>query len=43
VQSISVHCGVCTLFIVANDYTGTSASDGIVLIESVAVPRAGRP
>jgi sugar lactone lactonase YvrE len=32
-----------TLYIVANGWTGSSASDGIVLVESVAVPRAGRP
>jgi sugar lactone lactonase YvrE len=32
-----------TLYIVANHYTGGSASDGIVLIQPVAVPRAGRP
>ena len=32
-----------TLFIVANHYSGTGASDGIVLIERVQVPHAGRP
>ena len=32
-----------TLYIVANHYTGAGASDGIVLIQQVAVPRAGRP
>lgn len=32
-----------TLYIVANRYTGGRASDGIVLIEPVAVARAGRP
>jgi len=32
-----------SLYIVANNYTGGGASDGIVLIQSVAVPRGGRP
>jgi sugar lactone lactonase YvrE len=32
-----------TLYIVANRYTGGSASDGIVLTQPVAVPHAGRP
>ena len=32
-----------TLYIVANDYTGGSASDGIVLTQRVAVPHAERP
>jgi sugar lactone lactonase YvrE len=32
-----------TLYIVANDYTGDGASDGVVLTQRVAVPRAGRP
>ena len=32
-----------TLYIVANHYTGGDASDGVVLIQPVAVPRAGRP
>jgi sugar lactone lactonase YvrE len=32
-----------TLYIVANRYTGSGASDGVVLTQSVAVPRAGRP
>ena len=32
-----------TLYIVANHYTGGGASDGVVLIQPVAVPRAGRP
>jgi hypothetical protein len=33
----------CTLFIVANHYTHSGASDGIVLTQPVAVPHAGRP
>jgi sugar lactone lactonase YvrE len=33
----------CTLYIVANRFSGSSASDGMVLVESVSVPRAGRP
>ncbi len=33
----------CTLYIVANHYTGAGASDGVVMTEPVAVPRAGRP
>jgi sugar lactone lactonase YvrE len=33
----------CTLYIVANHYSGSGASDGVVLIQPVAVPRAGRP
>jgi sugar lactone lactonase YvrE len=32
-----------SLYVVANHYRGGGASDGVVLIESVAVPRAGRP
>jgi hypothetical protein len=32
-----------TLYIVANDYTGGAASDGIVLTHAVAVRHAGRP
>jgi sugar lactone lactonase YvrE len=32
-----------TLYIVANDYIGGMASDGIVLTHPVAVPHAGRP
>jgi sugar lactone lactonase YvrE len=32
-----------SLYIVANHYTGSGASDGVVLIQSVAVPGAGRP
>ena len=32
-----------TLYIVANQHTGGSALDGMVLIQPVAVPRAGRP
>jgi sugar lactone lactonase YvrE len=32
-----------SLYIVANNYTGAGASDGVVLIQPVAVPRAGRP
>ena len=32
-----------TLYIVANRYGPTGASDGIVLTQSVAVPHAGRP
>ena len=32
-----------TLFVVANRYGAEGASDGIVLIERVAVARAGRP
>jgi sugar lactone lactonase YvrE len=32
-----------TLYVVANHYTGAGASDGVVLIQSVAVPRSGRP
>ena len=32
-----------TLYIVANHYTGSGASDGIVLTQPVAVPHAGRP
>jgi sugar lactone lactonase YvrE len=33
----------CTLFIVANHYSGAGAADGIVLTERVATPHAGRP
>jgi sugar lactone lactonase YvrE len=33
----------CTLYIVANHYGGGGASDGVVLTQQVAVPRAGRP
>jgi hypothetical protein len=29
------------LYIVANRYSGSGASDGVVLIQPVAVPRAG--
>jgi sugar lactone lactonase YvrE len=32
-----------TLYIVANHYSGSGASDGVVLIQPVAVPGAGRP
>jgi sugar lactone lactonase YvrE len=32
-----------TLYIVANHYSGGGASDGVVLTQRVAVPRAGRP
>jgi sugar lactone lactonase YvrE len=32
-----------TLYIVANHYAGSDVSDGVVLIQQVAVPRAGRP
>jgi sugar lactone lactonase YvrE len=32
-----------TLYIVANEYGPAGASDGIVLVERVAVPHAGRP
>ncbi len=32
-----------TLYIVANHYSGSGASDGIVLTHRVAVPHAGRP
>ena len=32
-----------TLYIVANDYSGGSASDGVILVQEVAAPRAGRP
>lgn len=32
-----------TLYIVANNWGGADASDGVVLIQSVAVPHAGRP
>lgn len=32
-----------SLYIVANQYDGGSASDGIVLIQPVDAPRAGRP
>jgi sugar lactone lactonase YvrE len=32
-----------TLYIVANHYDGTGASDGIVLTQPVDVPHAGRP
>jgi hypothetical protein len=32
-----------SLYIVANNYTGGGASDGVVLIQPVAVQRAGRP
>ena len=31
------------LYIVANHYSGGGASDGVVLVEPVTVPRAGRP
>jgi sugar lactone lactonase YvrE len=32
-----------TLFIVANEWSGVGASDGLVLVHSVAVPHSGRP
>jgi sugar lactone lactonase YvrE len=32
-----------TLYVVANHYSGSGASDGVVLVHPVAVPRAGRP
>lgn len=32
-----------TLYIVANHYSGGGASDGIVVVQRVAVPHAGRP
>jgi sugar lactone lactonase YvrE len=32
-----------TLYIVANNWSDAGASDGVVLVQSVAVPRAGRP
>jgi sugar lactone lactonase YvrE len=32
-----------TLYIAANNWSGAGASDGVVLIQSVAAPRAGRP
>jgi sugar lactone lactonase YvrE len=32
-----------TLYIVANEYSGEGASDGVVLTQLVAVPHAGRP
>jgi sugar lactone lactonase YvrE len=32
-----------TLYIVANNYSGGGASDGIVLVQRVAVPHSGRP
>jgi sugar lactone lactonase YvrE len=32
-----------TLYIVANHYSGSGASDGIVLVQPVAVPHGGRP
>jgi sugar lactone lactonase YvrE len=32
----------CSLYIVANHYSGSGASHGVVLIHPVAVPRAGR-
>lgn len=32
-----------TLYIVANEYGGSGASNGIVLFQRVAVPHAGRP
>jgi sugar lactone lactonase YvrE len=32
-----------TLYIVANDYDGSSASNGVVLTQRVDVPHAGRP
>jgi sugar lactone lactonase YvrE len=33
----------CTLYIVANRYGQSGASDGIVLLQRVAAPHAGRP
>jgi hypothetical protein len=32
-----------SLYIVANHYSGSGASDGIVLVQPVTVPHAGRP
>jgi len=32
-----------TLYVVANHYTGSGASDGVVMVHPVEVPRAGRP
>jgi sugar lactone lactonase YvrE len=32
-----------TLYIVANHYSGSGASDGIVLLQSVDVSHSGRP
>ena len=32
-----------TLYIVANRYSGSGASDGIVLVQPVAIPHAGYP
>ena len=32
-----------TLYIVANKYAADGASDGVVLTQPVAIPRAGRP
>jgi sugar lactone lactonase YvrE len=32
-----------TLFVVANAWDGAGAADGVVLVERVEVPRAGRP
>jgi len=32
-----------TLYIVANNYAGYGASDGVVLTQPVSIPRAGRP
>jgi len=32
-----------TLYVVANHYSGAGTSDGVVLIQPVAVPRSGRP
>jgi sugar lactone lactonase YvrE len=33
----------CTLYIVANNYGESGASDGVVLTHRVTVPHAGRP
>jgi hypothetical protein len=33
----------CTLYIAANQWTGARASDGMVLLHQVCVPRYGRP
>jgi len=32
-----------TLYIVANQYSGSGTSNGIMLTQPVAVPHAGRP
>ena len=33
----------CRLYIVVNHYSGSGASDGMVLVQPVAVPHAGHP